>query len=711
MNQQVILSTPTLEESAIADDKRLHSGMSLGEVFSVDRHRSNMEMGFDAEYMLPPALRHEAYSVNAWNQWYGSQKAALRAAETLLSVRTQETTPLLKRLRGVKPLALMTSILNSSPLSRAFLSGLSPAASALVSPESRVSHYIQSQYGERYSDACEVFTAGSATLSARLVEYYWPFMGALHDRGGYSPNSYWSMLYLGFIAKKLNGDEKMTANERGQAMIAVNLICRSMQPRLAALVVIHTKAFAEAFTYSHKFYGLTASTLDPSRSIWAQVTAEDVQATADYLSIIAGQFKPEPQNHYEEILLPLEAWAVVNAGYGKHLKEAYQRFCTEHAAPRYQRLREALQRYGELLEIKLNQKDYPADLIGRSVDFSDVATPEEALIMLRMLMTFEMKNFDVEAFTADADKRMSKISEIHQAITQRSAAPTVSNMLQIAKLAEDAKDQILANRDWFKDMYNQSKAYVSLWSEFYERVASVKAKKTVQSEKAHLAKVVESTVVSASPVVTVPNDHAAELGLALADIEHLSTELRESKAENHRLRAAAGAMASKTTREKNPLECAAVINRVVMRQNHKPADVLDYFDCVAKDRIVVLDSARRSVSAYTANFDGTERMLDLMHKLVYGYLDAINTGSPDTVARKAFGPKAYSAQESQTTLSDARLRAMREFAYEGKKRLFTRHLRVGNATGQEGMRIYFDIIDGLVVLAYVGPHLEVRSSS
>jgi len=40
-----------------------------------------------------------------------------------------------------------------------------------------------------------------------------------------------------------------------------------------------------------------------------------------------------------------------------------------------------------------------------------------------------------------------------------------------------------------------------------------------------------------------------------------------------------------------------------------------------------------------------------------------------------------------------------------------RHLRVSNQTGLEGMRVYFDIIDGQVVIAYVGPHLPVSTSN
>ncbi len=72
----------------------------------------------------------------------------------------------------------------------------------------------------------------------------------------------------------------------------------------------------------------------------------------------------------------------------------------------------------------------------------------------------------------------------------------------------------------------------------------------------------------------------------------------------------------------------------------------------------------------------------------------------------------YSPKESEPPPQRrARLRSMREFIYQGNTRLFERHLRVINQTGAEGMRVYFDIIDGQVVIPYVGPHLPVSTSN
>lgn len=115
----------------------------------------------------------------------------------------------------------------------------------------------------------------------------------------------------------------------------------------------------------------------------------------------------------------------------------------------------------------------------------------------------------------------------------------------------------------------------------------------------------------------------------------------------------------------------------------KPGEVLAYFAQLAGARIVVTKNAWR-VEAYANGFDATERLFALLDTLLFPTL---------------------------MHSSRARLRAKREFVYAGEKLLFVRHLRISNQTGNEGMRLYFDIIDGKVVIPYVGPHRPVSSSN
>ena len=80
-------------------------------------------------------------------------------------------------------------------------------------------------------------------------------------------------------------------------------------------------------------------------------------------------------------------------------------------------------------------------------------------------------------------------------------------------------------------------------------------------------------------------------------------------------------------------------------------------------------------------------------------------------AREILGG-CYSARESDTVEKNQSMRAERTFQVNGAPRYFDRHLSIGNdAGGVRGMRIYFDIIDGVATIAYCGKHLTVYSTN
>ena len=147
------------------------------------------------------------------------------------------------------------------------------------------------------------------------------------------------------------------------------------------------------------------------------------------------------------------------------------------------------------------------------------------------------------------------------------------------------------------------------------------------------------------------------------------------------------------------------------RSSLSPIEVLTYFEYLAGDRLELLNSAKREARRYPGSFNQSERLFELLDKLLFDYLDAINNGTPDTQAKDIFGNNGYSARESPTTMNTSHMRNERTFDYRGEKRIFERHLRIGNQPGYEGMRVYFDIVDKRVVIAYAGPHLPVSSSN
>ncbi len=85
-------------------------------------------------------------------------------------------------------------------------------------------------------------------------------------------------------------------------------------------------------------------------------------------------------------------------------------------------------------------------------------------------------------------------------------------------------------------------------------------------------------------------------------------------------------------------------------------------------------------------------------------------GKPDTVARKALG-MAYRAGESDQTMAIPKLRAQREFKYNGETTVFSQHLTLGTKRGDQAtIQVHFKIIDKKLVIARVGTHLDVTSS-
>lgn len=190
----------------------------------------------------------------------------------------------------------------------------------------------------------------------------------------------------------------------------------------------------------------------------------------------------------------------------------------------------------------------------------------------------------------------------------------------------------------------------------------------------------------------------------------LERELQEARTELHAHRAYRDAMSVNAAAVEVPLMDKDLVRRIAMREGLTPVDVLAFIQFIAGDRVVVLDSAWKSAKE-ASSFSYTPRMLEVLSTMVFPYFDMIKSGNPDAVARELLAG-AYSAKESESVSSKPRLRSQREFQFEGETRYFERHLKIGNGTGFDGMRIYFDIIGSeKIVIAYAGPHLECSTTS
>lgn len=153
-----------------------------------------------------------------------------------------------------------------------------------------------------------------------------------------------------------------------------------------------------------------------------------------------------------------------------------------------------------------------------------------------------------------------------------------------------------------------------------------------------------------------------------------------------------------------------LIALITQNRTPNPEEILKMFEAMAPDRLEVLPSAIQSAQE-ADNFGLPYRLCDFLYKLIFDYLDMIKSGNPDAEARKIFGQN-YSAKESEGVTSSKRLRAMREFYYGGETVLFLQHLSVGRNYGtQKSIRVYFKIIEGRVVIAHCGAHLETMTTN
>lgn len=681
-----------------------------------DFAKGNIGCGFGDLLELPLCLRNPGSAAIVWSHWYGSQRQVTRVMDLLLKVRTPETAAFARNAQRSSPAVVLSMLLGNPRQGERLLQQLPPADREQADPARRLAGQLRSLLGEAHGELASQCRDGTAVELASRIEAHWPCLTWLHDQGAYLPHLVEPLLQLGLLREHLQAGAWSGA-DRARALLAASLLLHALPPRLATLLAIHAAPFRECGAQPFHFFGLHGETLDPARSVWEQVDAQVARETLAYLLCTGtGSHGESPRTALDQVR-QLEARLVQHGNLPRTFASLYQRFCNEDAGPRYAQLRETFVRYSAALEIRLEAGALPAQLIGRPLPFERIADHAALQQRLRALIEQEAECIDIPGLLAASQQRLDRLQAMHAQIMELGQTPSVSGLLKIAELAEAARQEILANRDWFTRSLAETHPYVALWEGFYAAIEKLQRQPTTtrkgEKREQRTAKSALGTPLTANGD---ENELILQLRQQLHDSRHVAEQLREelkdARGEQHRLQRMAEAVGALTPRVAAPAVDTPLLRRVASaRDSLSPSEVLAYFCQLAGSRLVVLDSAWNSAAEYPGAFASTERLFDLLDKLLFPYLDAINAGTPDTQARGIFGSKAYCARESDTTLSDARLRALREFAWQGEKRLFVRHLRVSNQTGLEGMRVYFDIIDGQVVIAYVGPHLPVSTSN
>lgn len=187
--------------------------------------------------------------------------------------------------------------------------------------------------------------------------------------------------------------------------------------------------------------------------------------------------------------------------------------------------------------------------------------------------------------------------------------------------------------------------------------------------------------------------------------EQNDDDLRALKFDNESLRKALATIGTSTTAA-FPQHVAALVAAAV-RAKPSVASSLELIEQLFPDRLVVLESARRSASQHDV-FRFGDQVFDLLYRLATGYWEALAAGQPDGLAKQVFGQHEFAAKEAN--LSSAGKRA-RTVDVPGVGEVFLEaHLKVQRGDNRaESFRCHFEWVAEWqkLVIGHCGEHLPL----
>lgn len=666
------------------------------------------EKPYDWPIGIPPSFTNKTTAAAAWSAWYGSQKDAAAVVELVAKHRISELGDSRMCLR-IPAWSALTSWFSSESCVAAIQREI-PDAASKVFPRGRMHAQLASLLRDRETAINQLCEMGSITDIASAVEKEFPWMTRIIDRGLLDRRLASGLLSLAEVIRAAQKVPAGTADRHRYDMAALCLLSRIPEPFHKVLssfngwmgeIQRHKVTQKAPEEGDQKDCGEKDDWSAVGTSHYTQCVAQMSVAYA-YKSVSHAVLDTETQ------LDVIERVLLAGRQGSDTLSEVAEGFISETAAVNWVKLLDSLQGIASTVEITLNRNTLPRDLFAKKLP-SLPAPSAEAALLLRTVHESTLLHSEPDAFAGRAKQHLSRVQQVQEQIQQLGTDLTAGNMLKLAELAERGRDEIVAAKDWFASEIQTYEEEAQRWRTFFAGWAAL----AVAPKKARDTAPEKGMAVPAPALVLPESQVVASLRSDLQQAEERNgrtkEELRTAETEVHRLKLALEARQS--AQGQVPVIDAALLRRVATRKDLTPTDVLAYIESVSEGRVEVLDSAWKSAKA-VEHFAYPDRMLEILDTLVNPYYEAIAAGNPDTVARDHLG-NAYSAKESKTTLSTPRLRAMREFIYNGERQLFERHLRVGsNSVGaRECMRIYFQIIDTKVVIAYAGEHLEIPSTN
>lgn len=667
-------------------------------------------------YVIPNVYRHAATAKVAWAVWYGAEKAVSDAADALLKLRSPA-------LKGVRAMALgnLPKGVNAPPCQilcwylgveehRALVSEAMGPAFARVDLGSKLDTNLEHLIGIEARNRLKQMAKGPVTeLAARVVERL-PVFKSVFAAGGFYRELALPLLQIALLQERVaDGNQRMGQADRYRAEMALAVLLLQLPLSFSGLVLSTSDPLRRLLPDQPAPYavGSTGQGLDPSKPLTGQIHGDELAQILAEARVFTLTSRVDGQGA-APLLLDIAESSLMSLEPGENSATiVYDQFCAEFAVPRYQALHGLLTQHALEMELDLDTKTFPKDLIGRTLGSCTMSV--QATDLLRSLIDATIANLAPDEFAHRASMQLEKVQTLKKQIAELGAKVTAAGLLKLADLARDASAELLANRDWFVRELKDLAPLVSAWQSFYSGWSDLCARAVPAPKKK-----AELKPAAAAPQVEVPTatPEVYELQERIKDLEHELAgrvdELAVARRDIYDLQSYKETMVT-TVRPPQLTADMALMRRVALREALTPSDVLLFIESAAEGRVVVLDAAWKSVEHY-ANFPDTVRMMSTLNTTVFPYFEALQSGKSDAAARSLLG-NSYAANESEATTSNRRMRAMREFEYQGRTHYFERHLRIGNGTGMDGMRIHFDIIEQKVVIAYVGPHLSCVSDN
>ncbi|MGP0171104.1 hypothetical protein ACSVIJ_04400 [Pseudomonas sp. NCHU5208] len=629
----------------------------------------------------------------AWAAWYGSREAMCQIHSELLStgVRFEGHSRSQQKLMPIGQ--FLSTMLLHKGRRQALEESLGPVRYSEILPESSLPEKIRSIIGD---DAYNRIQHDVATVSAidlyRRIEGCIPQIAEMFLFGGFSQHMAKVALELHAVLDAADG--VMDSSTELMVDLVLHHLVMSIPVFLIRESLIASRSrIQEIYHLAGLLTGANElSGLDPQSPLYgsdpevALVLASDIPAACSTL-------RYQNATDYADFYLESTQAFLLSSSPEGGFSRAISAVCEEGVIF-----------WQDALEL-VRSMEPDATSLARLELHAQFAPPEKvAMVNHEVLAAARTYNqatltFLESVFTEETDEHIeSLLSQVQQRIAELAAAPSAAGYAELGVLSQRATELTKAQVQLLNHRLDQMDVFRKQAEEFKRVAVDI-----VESKRPQPAAPADQP----QPDRESSGDSRSDLEVELLEANaKLETDLKLARAENHRLMSLNSGLQTRGPAGSADEELVDLVCRKTRGLPLTPVQILRYFQLIAPDRVEILDSAWKTAKD-SANFKEPDRLFEMLGRLVFEYLDGVRSGEAMGALGIQLFAGGFAAKESLTVQRDVRMRAQREFMYRGESRFFEYRLRIANGWGPvEGMRLYFDVLDDRLVIAYVGEHLD-----